>query len=346
VPDITESEIKHLIHEISSGFTGEREKIGDYVKQEKMVSAYTLFYLPTNVPKLKFLLDHIPLDLHDKLKQTQMVEWGTGPGTFLLAGLKYLGASDFPLVGVDSSPLMLRQAKKCLEHLAPEQKGFELYSPNQINLINSPHRKTLIFGHSANEMRPDQILKIIDKLDPQFIIFIEPGTKEAFSIILKSRHEIFARGWNQIYPCGSSGICPMTDSDDWCHQYLITTHHHSLEQLSQKLKIDRRNQPLIAHLYAKNVLNGSKKCRIVRTLPASKFAVAVTVCHSNNQEGEGMPHESLVLDHLEIPFKNKDERKQLEKIVPGDDIAYSIIKALPDGRLRVKVIGKEEEKHE
>jgi hypothetical protein len=45
-----ESDLVTAIQEISRKFTTDRAKIGDYLKDERLVSAYTAFYLATNGP--------------------------------------------------------------------------------------------------------------------------------------------------------------------------------------------------------------------------------------------------------------------------------------------------------
>ena len=56
----SESDLVKAIEEISLKFTKERSNIGDYLKDPRLVSAYTVFYLLTNIPKLEAVLKWLP----------------------------------------------------------------------------------------------------------------------------------------------------------------------------------------------------------------------------------------------------------------------------------------------
>jgi hypothetical protein len=81
----SDSDLIKAIDEISTKFTIERHKIGDYLKNPRLVSAYTAFYLLTNIPKLEAVLKWMPQDWVAELKKSDFIDLGAGPGTFSLA---------------------------------------------------------------------------------------------------------------------------------------------------------------------------------------------------------------------------------------------------------------------
>jgi SAM-dependent methyltransferase len=110
---LTETKLISELKEISTNFTSKRDKIGEYVVSKEMVSAYTCFYLPTNIPKFHFLMSQLPEKIRQRIGELDFLDVGTGPGTYLVAYDQYFG-NEKRLYGLDTSSLMLEQAKKLL----------------------------------------------------------------------------------------------------------------------------------------------------------------------------------------------------------------------------------------
>jgi len=58
-PELSEADCIKAIRSLSAGFTVSRDKMGKYGDDADLVSAYTLLYLPTNWPKLSYILDQL-----------------------------------------------------------------------------------------------------------------------------------------------------------------------------------------------------------------------------------------------------------------------------------------------
>ena len=58
----SESELVKEIEKLSLNFTSKRERLNDYLTDRKMVSAYSCFYLLTNMPKLKACFEKLAFD--------------------------------------------------------------------------------------------------------------------------------------------------------------------------------------------------------------------------------------------------------------------------------------------
>ena len=251
-PGLSEREIINLLESIHKNFTTNRKGIDGYAESIDMVSAYTMFYLPTNIPKLSFVLNSIENNVIQEIKKTTIIDIGTGPGTYALGFLNYF-KTDFTgsLTLLDQSNIMLEQASKLMSHFFPDFKNVSFR--NILNTSKIQGDITLFFGNSINELGYEKAMSLIDKLKPKFLFFIEPGTKEFFKTAIKIRNEMSKRGHSVLYPCPSlKNICPLEGKDDWCHQVLKTTHEPSIDRLSQLLKKDRRSMPFTSHLYHLN----------------------------------------------------------------------------------------------
>ena len=328
-PNISEHSIVKNLSLVSKGFTSDRKKITEYVMDRSMVSAYTLFYLPSNMPKLGFVFDMLSDELKADIKNSKVVDLGTGPGTFAFALDEYFDG-DITITGVDSSKLMIEQATKI---------NTTLYKNERINFSSSYPQsaigETLLLGHSLNEMGINSLMKIIGEYEPRNLIIIEPGTSEVFKIVVKLRTAMKDLGYSCAYPCANiSSPCPVAKKieageEDWCHQVLRMTHDSEFERLSQIVKLDRKVMPLIAHVYTKINSIDTHKARMIRFLRETKFSFDWEVCIERETE--------LVTATFEILKKplSKREVKEMQKLSVGIDFEYTIVKELSKNHFRV-----------
>lgn len=332
-PGLSESEIVQLIKSIHKSFTTNREEIEEYVVSSDLVSAYTMFYLPTNILKLSFVLNQLNQEFIQNIKNTTIIDIGSGPGTYALGFLDYF-KSEFrgPLILVDKSEFMIKQAAKLINHFFPKFK--DIYYQNNLNSLKTSGDLTLFFGNSLNEIGLEKALDLINKLKPKFLFFIEPGTKDFFKIALKIRNEMSRGGYSVLYPCPSlKDKCPLEGKDDWCHQILRTTHDPSIERLSQLLKKDRRSMPFISHIYCLNKkLESNFSARIIRILPETKFAFVWEVCLEED--------EKIQIKQFEVPKKllSKNLSKSLKNCSVGINFKFELIKKISDYHWRIVLL--------
>lgn len=333
---LSENELLSNLKTLSRNFTLKRELIGEKTYSESGVSAYTSFYLPTNFPKFKFVLDCLPKEFREELKNSTFIDVGSGPGTYSLALLDYFeGNFSEEVMLVDSSELMLEQARKCLGHFFPAHKDVSFMK--ELKPFKTEGKKTLFFGNSLNEMGLQKGLQLIKKINPDFFFMIEPGTKEVFSWVLDLRKEMGRLGYSPLFPCGDLNLsCPLEkkQEDDWCHQVLHTQHDFEVERISQKVGLDRRTLPFISHVYRKPDPKGEKAktaFRLIRVLKETKFSYVWEVCFLE---------EGLQTINIEILKKDlsKDEKKQMKKIDIGITVHLTKTKELDSDNWRVKLI--------
>ncbi len=314
-----ERELVRAIEEISFKFTQDRQSIQDYLADPKLASAYTAFFLLTNIPKFEATLPWLSKSWIQDLKESQFIDVGSGPGTFSIAWREWLGSSAKGILQIETSDVMRSQAKKLWEGLYP---GEHLLS--QVN----QHSKLLFFGHSANEMGPAQVQHYVRKFSPEHILFIEPGTKDFYHAMMEIRDSLIEMGYNILYPCPSSSACPLRGSTrDWCHQFLNVRQDPEVERLSQMARKDRRHLPIIVHGYSKLSYGMTPETRVIRVLPETKFSFEWEVCH-------GHAHE-----HWQVMKRGMDRStlKQLSEVTAGAAVIGEVEKILESVK-RVKIL--------
>jgi ribosomal protein RSM22 (predicted rRNA methylase) len=319
----SESDLVRAIEEISLKFTKERDSIGDYLQDPRLVSAYAAFYLSTNLPKLATVTQWLTEVEREELKQFELIDVGAGPGTFSLAWRELVGTKS---AMIETSKLMREQAMKFYQGLHHEEA---LFKPELLQ-----QKKLLLFGHSLNEMGVEAGLEYIKKYNPEKIWLLEPGTKQSFALALKLRESLIAQKWQVRFPCLGQAECPMKNTDDWCHQYLHVTHDPQVERLTQLASRDRRHLPMTVMMFQREarVAETEQLARIVRVFPQTKFSHEWQVCLSTDSKHQ--------LRRVELPFKlnSKTEKRMIESYTSGQLIEFSVEKELSDRhRIRIKI---------
>ena len=320
----SEAELTKTINEMSLNFTTRRDQITKYISDEKFISAYVCFYLLTNIPKLKKSFEKMNFDL-SQLNEFEYIDIGCGPGTFSFALLEQ--DPKLTIYGFEKSEKMIKQAHLLLSRFYPAAK-VKLFS--KISKIPLKQKTRFgVFGHSANEMDESYVLQLIDDLQLDNILFIEPGTKDFFHKSLTIREQL-TKKFTLNYPCLSQKPCPLTGIDDWCHQYIEVTHEKSLERLSQLVNKDRRRMPVILNYYTRLPTSVQEdEAIIIRVYKPTKYSVEWQICMQDN-----------ILCDLEVPIRgfSKQEKKEILKYNSGAKIRFTLLKKLGDNKIRGKLL--------
>lgn len=163
-------------------------------------------------------------------------------------------------------------------------------------------------------------------IDPEYVIWIEPGTSELFKELKKLRMAMLDH-YDVLYPCPASSACP----SEWCHQVLRTSHEADVERLSQLASLDRKILPMAAHIYRRkkstSVLN---EATTIRYINETKFSFEYEVCHLENGSNKN--------DVIEIQKKqlSKEQEKHFKNADVGEKISFEIEK-LVQNKLRVRL---------
>src|SRR5690606_35919678 len=305
----------------SRKFTSERESISDYLHDDRLVSAYTLYFLLTNIPKFRGILDWLPKEFVEELKSATFIDVGAGPGTFSIAFREWASLSG-EVYQIETSKKMKEQARVLWDGLY-QSKDLIQELPKNVE-----GTKVMFFGHSANEMGPQAALDYIKKINPDHIIFLEPGTKTFFKEMLEMRKVLLREEWNQVYPCSTHESCPMENTDNWCHQYLHHVHTPELERVSQKVGINRRYMAMTLQVFSKKTSYITNSAKIIRVMTETKFSYEWVICDQNQL------YEVQVMKR----GMSKTEMKNISNFCAGDLITYKVDKDLGPIKKRIKLI--------
>lgn len=319
----SEHDLVKAIDELSINFTTKREKIDEYLKDPRLVSAYTAFYLLTNLPKWEAVLERLPDDFIDAIKKETFVDFGSGPGTFSLAYQSWFPEGEKDIFQIEISSLMKEQSKKIFHFFYPHKSLTQLQAPKELK------DSFLFFGHSSNELGARNTIEVIKKISPKHILFIEPGTKDFFKEMIDIRSFLFENNFHQVFPCPHENECPWKKSDkDWCHQYIEVKHSQDVERLTQIAKKDRRMLPLTVAAFSLDSFKKETE-RIIRVHPETKFSFEWDVCHQEKVDRYQVLKRDLT----------KSEIKIFENALAGDSLKSELLKEFEDKK-RVKVLSK------
>lgn len=310
---------------MSENFTSKRENIDKYLNDEKLIAAYTCFYLLTNMPKLTACLDKVGINF-ESLSELEIFDIGSGPGTFSLAFLEL--NKELKISAIETSELMRSQGEKLIKGLFPNS-NFGYTELSHIPKKGTGKRLGL-FGHSANEMELNMILKYINNLELDHILFIEPGTQDTFKKLMEVRKKLI-QNFEIAYPCPSQNDCPL-ENLDWCHQYIKVKQNPEVERLTQLVRKDRRNLPLTLHYYRRPPLESGGEAIIVRVFQATKFSFEWQICKKIGEKNQ--------IVYLQIMKRGltKVEIKKYDSLLAGDRVKYKELKTLPDGKIRGELV--------
>lgn len=322
----SESDLVKAIEQLSENFTLRREKIEQYLDDPRLVSAYTMFYLSTNIPKLAVVLDYIDKKFID-FTDYEIIDIGSGPGTFVLGFLAQLPHNRY--VGIETSALMREQASKLTQHFYPAANVKYIEHPK---LVSSKKQKRLgLFSHSANEMEVSAVESYIKQLELDEVLFIEPGTKEFFQKSLQIRKILQQSSFQIAYPCPSQNPCPLK-GEDWCHQFINVTLAPDLQRLCQLVKKDRSLLPLTIHYFVNTKLSDQSELkRVIRVYPPSKFAIEMEACQLEENSNKVYRLQQLTRG------LSKQEIKLLSQIKAGQKISFKPIKEIAPFFIRGEV---------
>lgn len=274
-----EAELLKTIQELVYIFNFKRDDLKNYVLSDRQVSAYSLFYQLTNIPKWNYLKKQLPTKLQERIAHSTLIDWGTGPGTYLWAHLE--SGHQGKMYGVDQSKTMLKQAEKIASALNLFER-VEFVHTNQYQKICGQENTTLLFSNSANEMPEDLILQVIKNINPEIIIFLEPGNLSSFQKLRTLTEPLKQKGFSIEYPCLGNTLCPLPEND-WCHHSYEISLEPELEKMCQRLKIDRVKSNSIFHVYSRQVQkdNSFKAC-LVNKKPKQKWGFEWFLCQERN----------------------------------------------------------------
>jgi hypothetical protein len=184
-----------------------------------------------------------------------------------------------------------------------------------------------LFGHSANEMGAKKAIEYIEDINPEHILFIEPGTKDFFPVMLEIRDHLIKKNFNILFPCPEPVACPMSGTSDWCHQFIHVKQSAEIERLSQMARKDRRLLPLTVQAFSRSQVAPAAKERLVRVHAETKFSFEWEVCLGEK------------IEHYQIMKRSYDKKtlKHIDEVLAGAAVESQLDKELEKSK-RVKLM--------
>ena len=229
---------------LSSLLTRERENLpAAYLKDKSLRQAYLLYFVPSNLAKIRLPLRELSLHRKEILSREQLrvLDIGSGPGTALLGVLEFFSQQEKrPLIqctaidqvgenlkdaedlfrswrdktGIDASLRTVKsEAGKAMDRLAGDRYEIIILS----NVMNE-----LFHGDGDRIAKRSAFLKSILKrlLAPDgSCIIIEPALRETSREMLEAGQGLFEEGFHVYSPCLVNEKCPaLVNPKDWCHE--------------------------------------------------------------------------------------------------------------------------------
>ena len=331
MPHLSEAEVISSLKKTQIGFTSSRDQINIYSGDEKRISSYALFYLPTDFPKLSFVLGQLESNLINQFNEdyVEIFDIGCGPGTFSFAWNDYFQNSTHQFTFIDQSPHMLKQAELINKKLFKLSSATFLKSTELNKIEKKKNKRVIIFGHSLNEMGIEIAKNYVKNISPDYVIALGPGTPSVFQLFMNFRKEMELYGKKIFYPClNSNGDCPiLKNPQDWCHQILRSKLSEDILRLSQKLSIDRRTIPFVGHVYGTNRGELGANFILVRYLGETKFSWRYLGC---DQKSESL---------IELEFLKKSHSKIMQRKIMslsvGNRLTVEVEKKVSPSHFRV-----------
>jgi hypothetical protein len=313
---------------------------------DSLALVYLYYFFATNVGKLKPLLDYLPLSFLEKISTYEFIDMGAGPGTYTCAWYAALKARNLQVSKkftlVEKSLPMRALAAKVLHEFLPESLEASIYSSLEEARIQEQQDqkerpKIMFWGHALNEIGAKEASLLCLKTKPEVVMFLEPGTKQSFREASAMRSFLIQNGYEIHYPCPSSQACPMNETEDWCHQYVHLSFDPQVERLCQMAKKDRRNAPVIFHVYEKIQSERSPKVAeravITQYGTGHKGMSSFKIC--SLLEGEQLSISYLEQLHRQM---SKDEIRELKELLLGTPVELQDLKQIREGFWRARLL--------
>jgi ribosomal protein RSM22 (predicted rRNA methylase) len=198
--------LKSSFDKLSYGYRSLQAQTLGSTKED--VDAYLVGRLPLTFSVLSHLLELIKPFFSDRIS---ILDYGSGPGTALLALAHVWDGELFSYHGLEQKKAMLEAAyffKERFKLSAYFHQG-DVMTPlqGQFDLA--------IVSYVLNELlQQDAFFEILFKHES--ILVIEPGTPDGTDRILALRQEALKRGFHVVLPCPHNQACPL-QKPGWCH---------------------------------------------------------------------------------------------------------------------------------
>jgi ribosomal protein RSM22 (predicted rRNA methylase) len=187
-------------------------------------AAYLAYFLPLNFVRSQAVIDHgLAKNFFEGF--TNVIDFGSGPGTASLALEKIFSKDNFLLI------------EKAPQAIALAQSYFTPFTfSEKIGRISSG---TLgVFSYSLNEL--DILPEWANQCDG--LMLIEPSTQDDGRLLQALRKDLMAQGFQMWAPCTHQQDCPLLihSKKDWCHDRIFFEPTAWFQKMEEHLPMKNR----------------------------------------------------------------------------------------------------------
>lgn len=238
-----------------------------------------------------------------------LLDVGAGPGTALLAAMDVA----LPLTSatlLERDPGFIAIGKQLTKDFVDVEQKWICQDVNK-EFNTSPH-DLVIASYSLNELLEKDRLLLVERLwelTEKFLIIIEPGSKSAYSSLMKLRQGMLLKGAHLIAPCPHSNNCPLS-KEDWCH-FSARVERSSFHRKTKDASLNYEDEKFSYLIFSKSKLETCHS-RVLRRPFKGEGFVKLQLCSKDQ------------IELKTLTKKNKPEYLYSKKIECGDE--YSFIK--------------------
>lgn len=229
----------NIIKDLSSSYVeNQKEDIAKKMTELDFVKAYSLYYLPINFFKAKFLFSKIQSEIFKEKTSLKLLDYGCGPATGALAACSFFNEQKISLdiTLYDKSSKMRSFGEKLLKD----------YSKNNVHVVNSAsdikNQKydVITIFNVINELSDDAKISLAENIgkilnDKGLLIILEPALKDLARNLMDFRDDVLKENmFSILYPCFHTCSCPMKQcNDEWCHGELQGLNSKLVRQIDE-----------------------------------------------------------------------------------------------------------------
>lgn len=275
-----------LLRQLRQNFLTEKPVTQDYWSDLGQIAAYDESFGERIAWKWHAVLNELSAIGWVPAHKLNLIDWGCGTGIASRMFIQHPIGS----LGVEAIFLHDRSfaAQKFAEQRLNQHQTWrgEVYLKLPETLAQPAG---LLLSHVLTELPErglNELLKVAEKC--QFILAVEPGTKEASTKLVSLRDSLLLAGWHPIAPCTHTLPCPAARSPKhWCHRFASppqeVAHSSYWREFSRQLRIDLRALPYSYVLLERKDLTpintASRKARVLGRPRMHKTHTQALICN-------------------------------------------------------------------
>lgn len=271
---ISNAKLKAFVPDIVRLSARYNTESGELLSSGKTLAAYSLYFLPLNYMKLRWLLEKTEC----QLEMPAVLDFGCGPGTGGLAACGHF-AGRLQIFLFDAAPQAAKYALGLIKMHSPN------VSVNSVSKWQERKYDLIIASNALNEVAPNMKQKLLTELAVALrpggiLLILEPALKDKTRKGMETRDFLVAAGGlTPIFPCTRNGPCPMLrqSNDDWCHGSISWEQSRLTRQIDDLTGFNKHRIKYSAFIFQKN---GSLKegYRVVSLPRKDKSGTTIFLC--------------------------------------------------------------------